>query len=452
MAITRRRFLQGMTAAGAAVAGLPGCAPRDRVIEPATPVPAKPILVVVNVDGGNDWLNMMPPTGGQNRVAYERKRPTLAVPAGNIVEIGPGTGLNTDFTGMSLLSDRGRVAWIPGIGMNNPNLSHFVSIDLWGQGSAQPGGTGWLGRFADLAFDPAGDVLRGVTVTNDLPVMLRGAGRSFVSIPGASGFVYPASLRGGGLGAPWDGALLQAAFDTAVTTAVSVQNPGDPAGYAYAGQMGKSFLDATRSFGNGGTLPPRTPAVPYPGDADYPVRKLDGSALYGGLSRQLELVAQMIASGIDAEVFFTRIGGWDTHGNQAVDHPNLMRALGGSISAFYDDLGSIDTPSGNARERTMILAWSEFGRRVQQNQNGTDHGTAGLAFCVGRGVTGGFYGAYPGLADADLDGNGNMRFTVDFRSLYATVLERWFRLAPSATDALLLQGAPVAPYPRLGFV
>jgi uncharacterized protein (DUF1501 family) len=435
-----------MTAAGAAALGLPACAPEDRVIEPATPRPAKPILVVVFIDGGNDWLNMMPPTAGRNREVYEQRRPTLAVPRSGIVEIGPGAGLNADFTGMSLLSDRGRVAWIPGIGMNNPNLSHFVSTDLWGQGSAQPSGTGWLGRFADAAFDPVGDVLRGIAVTSDLPVMLRGSGRSFVSVNGSSGFVYPASLRGGRLGAPWDASLLEAGFDAAVSTA----SPLAPPGYAFAAQVGKSFLDATRSFGNGGTLPPRTPSVPYPGDASYPVRRLDGGALSSGLARQLKLVAQMLASGIDAEVFFTRIGGWDTHGNQAVDHPNLMRTLGGSLSAFYEDLASIETASGNARDRTMILAWSEFGRRVQQNENGTDHGTAGLAFCLGRGVTGGFYGAYPNLED--LDGNGNMKFTVDFRSLYATVLERWLGLTPEATNALLLEGAAVAPYPRLAFV
>jgi uncharacterized protein (DUF1501 family) len=444
--LTRRHFLQGMTAATVAAVGLPACAPKDRPLEPATPRPARPILVVVNIDGGNDWLNMMPPTAGQNRTVYEQRRPTLRVPVGNLVEIGAGMGLNADFAGMSLLSDRGRVAWIPGIGMNNPNLSHFVSIDLWGQGSAQPGGTGWLGRFADAAFSPAGDVLRGVTVTSDLPVMLRGQSRSFVSINSSSGYVYPASLRGGRLGSPWDANLLEAGFGTAVNTASS----GGPPGQAFAAQVGKAFLDATNGFGTDGTLPSRTPSVPYPGDASYPVRRLDGSALSGGLSRQFKLIAQMLANGIDAEVFFTRLGGWDTHANQAVDHPNLMRTLGGSISAFYDDLASVSTASGNAQERTMILAWSEFGRRVQQNDNGTDHGTAGLAFCVGRGVTGGFYGAYPDLAD--LDGNGNMKFTVDFRSLYATVLERWLGLPATETDALLLQGASLPPYPRLAFV
>jgi uncharacterized protein (DUF1501 family) len=214
--------------------------------------------------------------------------------------------------------------------------------------------------------------------------------------------------------------------------------------------VGKAFLGATRSFGVDGTLPPRTASVPYPGEAAYPVRRLDGGALSGGLARQLKLVAQMIASGLDGEIFFTRVGGFDTHANQAIDHANLMRSVGGAISAFYDDLASIGTASGNAQDRTMVLAWSEFGRRVQQNDNGTDHGTAGLAFCVGRGLTGGFYGPYPDLGD--LDGNGNLKFTVDYRSLYATALERWLGLGAAETDALLAQGAAVPPYPRLGFL
>jgi uncharacterized protein (DUF1501 family) len=185
--------------------------------------------------------------------------------------------------------------------------------------------------------------------------------------------------------------------------------------------------------------------VSYPGDADYPVKRLDGSNLASGLASQLKLVAQMIASGIPGQVFFTRIGGWDTHSNQAVDHPNLLRALGGSLEAFWNDLQSISTPDGNAQDRTMILGWSEFGRRVPENKGGTDHGTAGLSFALGNAVQGGVHGIYPDLAS--LDRNKNMQFTVDFRSVYATVLERWFGETPSATDALL-----DASYPRLGFL
>ena len=122
-----------------------------------------------------------------------------------------------------------------------------------------------------------------------------------------------------------------------------------------------------------------------------------------------------------------------------------MRTLGGSIRAFYDDLASIQTPDGNAQERTMVLAWSEFGRRIAENDGGTDHGTAGLSFWVGRAVRGGTYSDYPDLSN--LDRNGNMKCTVDFRSLYATVLDRWLGQDAAATDAMLGSA-----YPRLGFL
>ncbi len=410
---------------------------------PPTTRPANPILVVVDLDGGNDWLNMMPPTTGTNRTVYDAKRPSLGIPRDGLVDIGNGVGLNTDLAGMTDLHAAGRVAWIPGIGMNNPNLSHFVSIDLWGQGTASPNGTGWLGRFADSAFDPKGDVLRGITVTNDLPVMLRGGTRAFVSITSASGFVYPAWLLSNRIGSPYDPQLLEDQFAAAVG-ADSTDAASAP-GWGAAASSGKLFLDAQNGFGVDGALPTRTPSVPYPGDAAYAGKKLDGSSLGSSLSSQLKLVAQMVASGLPGEVFFTRLGGWDTHSNEATDHPNLMRTLGGSIKAFLDDLATVTTASGKASERVMVLGYSEFGRRVAENKGGTDHGTAGLAFCVGSAVTGGVYGAYPDLGD--LDANGNMKFTVDYRSLYATVLERWLGVSAAATDASL-----GATYPRLGFL
>src|SRR6267378_3552335 len=423
MIITRRRFLQGVGATG--VLAAVGC--RSVAVQqiPPIPIPAKPILVVIDIDGGNDWLNMMPPLSGNNRSVYQSKRPSLAVPPQQTIGLDNSAGLNADFARMAELDALGRVAWLPGIGMNNPNLSHFVSIDLWGQGAAQPSGTGWLGRFADRAFYTRGDVLRGLTVTSDRPLMLRGASRSFVSITSSNGFVYPSWLRSGRVGAPYDPQILENGFAAAVS--------------------GKLFLDAQNGFGTNGTLPARTPSVPYPGDADYTLKRIDGGNLSSSLSNQFKLVAQMLAAGLPTEVFFTRLGGWDTHSNQAVDHPNLMRTLGGSVRAFYDDLASVQTADGNAQERVMILAWSEFGRRVSENKGGTDHGTAGLSFCVGRAVRGGFYGDYPNLSS--LDGNGNMKYTVDFRSLYATVLHRWLGQDPAATDSLL-----GAAYPRLGFL
>jgi uncharacterized protein (DUF1501 family) len=443
---TRREFIQTMGATGAALAGLSACGGGGKggggntTTQPPTTVPTAPILVVVNIDGGYDWLNVLPPNAGANQGVYQSKRATLGITdAAQLVDLGSGVGLNRDLTGMDELHALGRVAWITGIGMPNPNLSHFTSIDLWGQGAAVPAGTGWLGRFADTAFSPTGDVLRGLTVTSDLPGMLKGSTRGFVSIPSAGGYVFPSYLLSGS--PVTDAALLEAGWGNALGAVSS-----DP-GYLAAAQAGKLFFDAQNNpaFGSGGSLTARTPSVPYPGDAAYPVTRLSGAALSSSLSNQFKLIAQMIAAGLPTQVFFSRLGGWDTHSNQAVDHPNLQRTLGGSIKAFYDDLASITTTSGKAQDRVMILAYSEFGRRVQENNGGTDHGTAGLSFCVGRALKGGLYGAYPDLSN--LDANGNMRFTTDFRSLYATVLERWLGQASTATDSLL-----GANYPRLGFL
>jgi uncharacterized protein (DUF1501 family) len=450
MSITRRKFLQGLGVGSAALAAACGGSGDPAAAggtggggTPPTGIPAQPILVVVNLDGGNDWLNMMPPSSGANRALYDQKRPTLGIPAAGLLDLGGGIGLSTDFTGMDELHAAGKVAWIPGIGMNNPNLSHFVSIDLWGQGSALPDGTGWLGRFADGAFSPTGDVLRGVTVTNDLPVMLKGGARAFVSISSASGFVYPAWLRSNRIGSPYDPQLLETAYGLAVNGAAPAGSSAP--GFAAAAAAGKLFLDAQNGFGVDGTLASRTPSVPYPGEATFAGKKLDGSNLSASLANQLKLVAQMIAAGLPGQVYFTRLGGFDTHSNEATDHPNLMRTLGGSIRAFLADLDTVTTPSGKASDRVMVLGYSEFGRRVAENKGGTDHGTAGLAFCVGNAVRGGFHGTYPDLAD--LDRNGNMKFTVDYRSLYATVLERWLGVGAAATDRSL-----GAVYPRLGFL
>src|SRR5258705_2385277 len=157
MRITRRRFLQGVGATGALAAV--GCGSKagssgvdGGPVNPPISVPARPILVVIDIDGGNDWLNMMPPVSGANRTAYESKRPSLAIPTAQATPLSNGAGLNADFSGMEELSAEGRVAWIPGIGMNNPNLSPLVDITLCRHGAQHPNGTGWLGPFAGGSF------------------------------------------------------------------------------------------------------------------------------------------------------------------------------------------------------------------------------------------------------------------------------------------------------------
>jgi uncharacterized protein (DUF1501 family) len=435
---SRRDFLQTLGAGAAAAAGLTACGGGGGGGTGGNgsgggggggnpPPIADPILVLVQIQGGNDWLTTLPPNAGANLSAYNANRPNLALPGAAQMDLGQGIALNKELLGFDSLHSAGKVAWIPGIGMPNPNLSHFTATDLWGQGAANPNGTGWLGRWADAVFAP-GDILRGIALTSDIMLMLRGANRDFVSIPSAADYGFPAYLRS--TSAVPDSNLLKTGYLAAL-------NAGMSGASRHAAEEGKLFYDAQSTFST--LLTPRTPSVPYPGDAAYPV-----SGISGQLSGQLKLVAQMIASNIPCQAFTTRLGGFDTHSNQNTDYPRLMRALGGAIKAFYDDLAAITTAKGAAQDRVVIVAWSEFGRRVKENNGGTDHGTAGLAFATGKNVKGGFYGGgYPNLAD--LDANGNMKFTTDFRSLYGTLVDKVL----GGTTSTALLGAS---YPALGFL
>ncbi|MBL0211082.1 MAG: DUF1501 domain-containing protein [Holophagaceae bacterium] len=438
---SRRQFIQTTLAGSAALAGFTACSGGSSTSSdtgggppppPPPPAIAGPILVLVQIQGGNDWLSMTPPTSGANAGAYATNRPALAIPASNLTDLGSGIGLIKDCTGFDLVHAAGKIAWIPGVGMPNPNLSHFTATDYWGQGAAVPDGTGWLGRWGDAAF-AATDVLRGITTTSDIILMNHGRKRDFVAITTSAGFNYPTYLRSGAQ-VP-DSNFLKSGY------AFSLNNPGTAIDVSTAASEGKLFYDAASQFST--AIATRTPSVPYPGDAGYAIANVSSQ-----LSTQLKLVAQMIASGIPGQVYTVRLGGFDTHSNQANDYPRLMRALGGSIKAFYDDLASINTTVNSqavkAQDRVMVVGWSEFGRRIKENNGGTDHGTAILAFALGNMVKGGFYGqGYPDLTKPDA--NGNMVFTTDFRSVYATILERFLGYSDS-------KGILGSTYSTLGFL
>ncbi len=439
---SRRQFIQTTLAGSAALAGLTACGggggsssnPGGGPPPPPPPPPVvAPILVLVQIQGGNDWLSMLTPTSGANAGAYQSNRTALsAITANNLSDLGSGFGLNKDCTGLDLIHAAGKIAWIPGLGMPNPNLSHFTATDFWGQGATSPDGTGWLGRWGDAAFTPA-EVLRGITTTSDIMLQVHGRKRDFVAITSTADFNYPTYLRSN-TQVP-DSNFLKSGYS------YSLNNPGTVIDVSAAASEGKLFYDAASQFST--LITTRTPSVPYPGDATYPIANVNNQ-----LSSQLKLVAQMIASGIPGQVYTVRLGGFDTHSNQINDYPRLMRALGGSISAFYNDLASINTTVNGAtvkaQDRVMMVGWSEFGRRIKENNGGTDHGTAILSFALGNAVKGGFYGqGYPDLTHPDT--NGNMVFTTDFRSLYATVLEKFL----GYSDSKGILGATYAP---LGFL
>ncbi|MBK8727041.1 MAG: DUF1501 domain-containing protein [Holophagaceae bacterium] len=439
----RRDFIQSLGLGAAALAGLTACGGGGGAAAgPGSgggsgggggtppPAPANPILILVQLDGGNDLLDSLVPISGPNAGVYATARPTLRLGAGDLADIGSGYGLPNTFTGMAELHRANRIAWIPGLGMPNPTLSHFLAMDLWSQGSASPGATGWLGRWADGAFDPSGDPLRGIS-TDGLPLSLQGQARSFVNISSPDAYRYPATRS------PWGGVEdadpLRGGFHEAFQLSL-----GGTTGMRAAIGAGKLYDDAQTLFtGLMGTTA-RTPSVPYPGDRAYADAELRDE--YVHLAYQLKFIAEMIAKNLPTQVFVANMGGFDTHSNHRRDHGRLLKELGGSLDAFMKDLAAITTTKGPALDRVLVMSFSEFGRRVHENNGGTDHGTAGLGFLLGKGVKGGFYGDYPNLGS--LDENGNLRHTTDFRSLYATVLERWL-----GANSRTLLGAT---YPLLG--
>lgn len=457
-ALSRRTFIQSSLTAGASLAGLVGCSGGGSSTSASSLSSGggtggggnagaftNPILVVINVDGGWDWLNVLPPDSGANLTAYQARRSTLRITPSTT--LGSGVGLNGDFIGLDVLHAQGKVAWVAGLSMPNPNLSHFTAGDLWAQGGTSGSnpstlnGTGWLGRFADQTFDAA-NAIQGVTTISSVHRMIAGARRSFIPITSTNGFRYPGSLRNATLQTPYstDSLLLQSAYNLGATS-ISADSVSRTA-YELVAKSQKSFYDATQSIS---TLTARTPSVPYPGDSNY--INANGAVLSNSLSAQFKLIASMIAANLPIQVYYCRLGGWDTHSNQLIAMKNLLSTLGGSIKSFYEDLGTITTSTGSAQNRVMMMTWSEFGRRVTENSGGTDHGTNSLSLCIGNSIKGGLYGAYPNLAN--LDNNANMRYSSesDFRSMYATILDRWLGQATTSTNTLLGSN-----YPRMNFL
>lgn len=437
---TRRTFLQTL-GAGTAALGAVACGGSASKAgggtgpsgPPPTPKPAAPILVVVQLSGGNDLLDTLVPIGGPNAGLYVQARPTLSIPGAQLTDLGQGLALPTHFLGMADLYRQGRLALLPGIGMPNPSLSHFLSEDLWYQGAAAPAGTGWLGRWADATFTPGGDPLRGIT-TDGVNLAMEGSTRAFVGISSPDGYGFPSTRND--WGSIDDPAPLRGGFSDGFSLSGAPQASGLKAALA-AGQL---YDQAQRSFGSLMGASRRTPSVLYPGDRAYPDADLRDR--WSWLAEQLKFVAEMIAKGVPGQVYHVVQGGYDTHSNQARDHAWLLKELGGALSAFFQDLGSVATSHGPAQERVLVMAWSEFGRRVRENNGGTDHGTAGLALCLGKGVKGGIHADYPDLSR--LDENGNLKHTVDFRSLLGTVLENWL----GANRAAILGSS----YPLLPFL
>jgi uncharacterized protein (DUF1501 family) len=391
----RRNFLL------AAASGLAVVANTDHVFARAlaqAPLPGLPggsdrCLIVINLAGGNDGLNCVVPHGDDR---YYRLRPALAIARNDVLAIDGHIGLNPGMRSLKALYDKGMVAIVQGVGYPNPDHSHFRSTEIWQ--TAAPDRyehTGWLGRYFDEASLPAKNLFNAVAVSKVLPEVLVSDSADIPAIPGLGAYAMAADL------------------DVSARRAFSAEARDRrlPFNSPYLAHVMEVEGNAQRSSEE---LPKLVAG--YVSKASYPATPL---------GRSLALAAQIVGSNLGTKAIYVEHGSFDTHVSQVATQNRLLNQLSNAIGAFYEDLAA----HGNDR-RVLTLTFSEFGRRVEENgSRGTDHGEASPLFLIGGGVKGGLYGALPDLSATNM---GNVRYSIDFRSVYATVLERWLG-RPSTT-------------------
>ncbi len=364
------------------------------------------VLVVVYFQGGNDGLNTVVPFG---MPAYYKYRPTLAVTQNDVLRINDTVGLNPQLKPFKDLYDKGQVAIVQGVGYPNPDYSHFRSTEIWETAAPDKyASTGWLGRYLDGANMPPENLFNAVAIADVLPEVLVADHVDVAAI---------AQLNGYGLTSDRSKTLGRDEFHAFVAdNNVPFRSP-------YLAQVASIEDHAQR----GAEELPKLVAG-YKPAATYPETPFGHS---------LALAAQVIGSKLGTRVLYVQLGSFDTHTTQKATQDRLLADFANGISAFYADLAA----HGDDK-RVLTMTFSDFGRRVAENgSRGTDHGSAAPVFVIGGGVKGGLYGEHPSLDALDA---GNMRFTTDFRSVYATVLEKWLQRPSSG-----IVGPGFAPLPLL---
>jgi uncharacterized protein (DUF1501 family) len=405
MKFTRRQFVKGGISAFTV-----GFAAPQFLTELAFAQQSAPSrnLVVLYLSGGNDALSTLIP---YRDAAYYSRRPNIAIPAGSVLQIGGDSagnelGLHPRLTGFKSIFDGGRLAIIQRTGYQNSSRSHFQGFDIWGTANPENSqGTGWLGRYLDTLPSPV-DALAAWNTTRETPrtLIARTVGVPAITNPATYAFASPNS-----------NVPTEAALERTAATKISSHLP--------VGQPHLAFVNSTAQ-GALGTLDKVAVVASYRPAVAYPANN--------GLASALQAVAGAMNKQIGTKVFWVQTGGFDTHANQGANQGtyfNLMAALNDAVLAFYDDLRNQGLLSS-----TLVVVFSEFGRRISENGNGatagTDHGAAGVMMALGGSVRGGIYGTAADLrqdtANPMLENNGgDVKFETDFRSVYAKVIDGW---------------------------
>jgi uncharacterized protein (DUF1501 family) len=387
-ASSRRRFLQGaLLASSLGIGGIPaGVAAALGAGSPnAAPLGANEgVLVLVHLSGGNDGFNTVVPF---NDPSYRANRGSFGIGADRVLPLGGGVGLHPKLTRLKQRWDRGNVAVIQGVGYPNQPLSHFDSMVNWMRGTVGGGGpTGWVGRWLDATG--GGELLRAVQIGTSVPMTMLGAQRSAVSLPPDLGNAF---------GLRTSEASDLRCYDT--IRAFASASTGRGAVADSIARLGRDSLDL------GPTLAGVVAGGPVEDDANR------------NFAAQMAVAGRLVNADLGVRVIGLSMGDYDTHVNQSWRHDELLDRLDLGIEALFATLDA------RVASRVMVLTWCEFGRRLEFNGSGTDHGTANAMFAVGPSVKGGLYGTSPNLGA--LDRAGNPAPTVDFRQVFSEVIGTW---------------------------
>lgn len=342
------------------------------------------ILVVIQMDGGNDGLNTVIPFADPK---YAEVRKELRIPEKEIHKLSDAIGLHPSMKGMAELFKEGQLNIIQGVGFPNPNRSHFESMAIWQHArldATEHDSIGWLGRSADNWYPKSTIGPDAVYVGSDaIPIALRGRRSEAISLSDESDLL----------------------LNTSIVSDARIEQSNDDLTNFIQRSLSSSF-ESARRFAENDIAESFT-------TTQFPV---------SSLAKKLKLVSRMIRMGGGTRVFYVNQPGYDTHSSQLFAHQQLLREFSQGLRAFLEDL-----KSAKLDQQVAVMAFSEFGRRVQENGSaGTDHGVAGPMFLAGGAVQGGLVGAHPSLTDLD---DGDLKVAIDFRQVYATVLQKWLGVA-----------------------
>lgn len=339
-------------------------------------------LVVIQLSGGNDGLNTLIPYRND---LYYSNRPGISIPKNRLIDMNGELGLNENLSPLKALYDKGYLSIINNVGYPNPNRSHFRSTDIWHTASnaSEYLDSGWMGRYIDQYGKKP---YTGIEVDDSLSLILKGRTINGVATKDAKKMFNNAKTP-----------FFSKVLETQTETHLSEHNLG----YLYKTMVGAQS-SAKYIYETSKTT---TSTKSYPNNP---------------FAKQLKTTAEFINSKLETKVYYVSMGGFDTHANQANRQSRLLKTYSEAIDVFVKDLEASDS-----FKDTLILTFSEFGRRVQQNAaGGTDHGAANNLFVIGKNLKKpGLYNDSPDLTN--LDKNGDLKYTIDFRSVYATLLDQW---------------------------